>query len=145
MKRFLDFLTNSPAAVTFAVLSVLGIVVFAVPGLHPFAWIIGLILCIGVILALLMFHGEWRRAQRQIDSLRQLLSTERGRLDTLGLTPVDEEVTALPDEERARVSDSRRQQEAQDGTRRIHLLRWKGPAFARVHLSVRLRGLGYSI
>lgn len=101
MKRFLDFLTNSPAAVTFAVLGVLGIIVFAVPGLHPFAWIIGLILCIGVIVALLMFHGEWRRAQRQIDSLRQLLSTERGRLDTLGLTPVDEEVTALPDEERA--------------------------------------------
>lgn len=101
MKRFLDFLTNSPAAVTFAVLSVLGIVAFAVPGLHPFAWIIGLILCLGVIAALLMFHGEWRRAQIQIDSLRQLLSTERGRQDTVGLTPVDEEVAALPDETRA--------------------------------------------
>ncbi|AZL09625.1 MULTISPECIES: hypothetical protein [Brevibacterium] len=101
MKRFLDFLTNSPAAVTFAVLSVLGIVAFAIPGLHPFAWIIGLVLCLGVIIALLLFHGEWRRAQIQIDALRQLLSTERGRLDTLGLTHVDEEVTALPDEERA--------------------------------------------
>ena len=101
MKRFLDFLTNSPAAVTFAVLSVLGIVAFAVPGLHPIAWIIGLILCLGVIFALLMFHGEWRRAQIQIDSLRQLLSTERGRLDTVGLTQVEEEVAALPDETRA--------------------------------------------
>ncbi|GAA1866679.1 hypothetical protein [Brevibacterium marinum] len=99
----MDFLTNSPAAVTFAVLSVLGIVLFLVPGLHAFAWIIGLILSLGVIAALLMFHGEWRRAQIQIDSLRQLLSTERGRLDTMGLTPVDEEeeVTQLPDEERA--------------------------------------------
>lgn len=101
MKRFLDFLTNSPAAVTCAVLTVLGIVLFAVPALHPFAWIIGLFLCLGVIVALLMFHGEWRRAQIQIDSLRQLLSTERGRMDSVGLTPIDAEVEQLPDETRA--------------------------------------------
>lgn len=101
MKRFLDFLTNSPAAVTFAVLTVLGIMAFAIPALHPFAWIIGLILCLGVIVALLMFHGEWRRAQTQIDSLRQQLSTERGRIDSLGPAVVDDEVTRLPDEERA--------------------------------------------
>lgn len=101
MKRFLDFLTNSPAAVTFAVLTVLGIVAFAIPGLHPIAWIIGLVLCLGGIVAVLMFHGEWRRAQIQIDSLRQALSVERGRMDSLGLTPVDEEVELLPDEKRA--------------------------------------------
>lgn len=101
MKRFLDFLTNSPAAVTAAVLIVLGIVAFVIPALHPIAWIIGLVLCLGFIVALLMFHGEWRRAQIQIDSLRQALSVERGRMDTLGLTPVDEEVAQLPDEKRA--------------------------------------------
>ncbi len=102
MKRFLDFLTNSPAAVTFAVLTVLGIIAFAIPGLHSAAWIIGLVLCLGVIAALLMFHGEWRRAQQQIDALRQQLSVERGRMDTLGLTPVEDAVELLPDERRAR-------------------------------------------
>ncbi|WP_366933908.1 hypothetical protein [Brevibacterium renqingii] len=102
MKRFLDFLTNSPAAVTTAVLTALGIVAFAVPGLHAAAWIIGLVLCLGVIVALLMFHGEWRRAQRQIDALRQQLSVELGRMDTPGLTPVEESVELLPDERRAR-------------------------------------------
>ncbi|WP_246490330.1 hypothetical protein [Brevibacterium oceani] len=102
MKRFLDFLTNSPAAVTIAVLTVLGIVAFAIPGLHGAAWIIGLVLCLGMIAALLLFHGEWRRAQQQIDALRQQLSVERGRMDTLGLTPVEEAVELLPDEKRAR-------------------------------------------
>ncbi|RBP63950.1 hypothetical protein DFO66_10846 [Brevibacterium sanguinis] len=98
MKRFLDFLTNSPAAVTLAVLTVAAAVLFAVPGLHGFAWIIGLFLCLGCVAALLMVHGEWRRAQHQVDRLRQELSVERGRLDTLGLTPVDEEVAQIPDE-----------------------------------------------
>lgn len=102
MKRFLDFLTNSPAAVTFAVLTVLGIVAFAIPALHPAAWIIGLVLCLAVIVALLMFHGEWRRSQRQIDALRQQLSTERGRMDTPGLTPIEDTIELLPDERRAR-------------------------------------------
>jgi uncharacterized protein YjiS (DUF1127 family) len=102
VKRFLDFLTNSPAAVTFTVLTVLGIVAFAIPGLHPAAWIIGLVLCLGVIAALLMVHGEWRRSQQQIDALRQQLSVERGRMDTPGLTPVDDKVELLPDERRAR-------------------------------------------
>ena len=102
MKRFLDFLTNSPAAVTFAVLTVLGIVAFVIPGLHSAAWIIGLVLCLGVIVALLMFHGEWRRGQRQIDALRQQLSVERGRMDTPGLTPVEDSVELLADERRAR-------------------------------------------
>ena len=102
MKRFLDFLTNSPAAVTFAVLTVLGIVAFVIPGLHAAAWIIGLVLCLGVIVALLMFHGEWRRGQRQIDALRQQLSVERGRMDTPGLTPVEDTVELLADERRAR-------------------------------------------
>ncbi|WP_309135905.1 hypothetical protein [Brevibacterium oceani] len=102
MKRFLDFLTNSPAAVTIAVLTVLGIVALAIPGLQGAAWIIGLVLCLGMIAALLLFHGEWRRAQQQIDALRQQLSVERGRMDTLGLTPVEEAVELLPDEKRAR-------------------------------------------
>ncbi len=102
MKRFLDFLTNSPAAVTLAVLTVLGAVLFAIPGLHSFAWIIGLLLCPGVVGALLMFHGEWRRAQHQVDRLRQELSVERGRLDSVGLTPIDDEVAQIPDEIAAR-------------------------------------------
>src|SRR5699024_11169773 len=102
VKRFLDFLTNSPAAVTFAVLTVLGVVAFVIPGLHAAAWIIGLVLCLGVIVALLMFHGESRRVQRQVDALRQQLSVERGRMDTAGLTLVEDTVELLADERRAR-------------------------------------------
>src|SRR5690625_4487487 len=49
-----------------------------------------------------MFHGEWRRGQRQIDALRQQLSVERGRMDTPGLTPVEDSVELLADERRAR-------------------------------------------
>src|SRR5690625_7158032 len=78
VKRFLDFLTNSPAAVTFAVLTVLGIGAFVIPGLHSAAWIIGLGLCLGVIVALQMVHGEWRGGHPHIDSLRQQVSVERG-------------------------------------------------------------------
>lgn len=98
MKRFLDFLTNSPAAVTFAVLTVVGVIIFAIPATHPFAWIAGLVLCVGIGVALLMFHGEWRRSQKQIDDFRQALSIERGRLETVGLTPINDEVAQIPDE-----------------------------------------------
>lgn len=101
MKRFLDFLTNSPAAVTLSVVIVLGVVLALIPPLHPFAWVIGLLVCLGAAAALLMFHGEWRRAQTQIDALRQSLSAERGRMDAVGLTPVDEDVAQIPDETRA--------------------------------------------
>ncbi|EKU47873.1 MULTISPECIES: hypothetical protein [Brevibacterium] len=101
MKRFLDFLTNSTAAVALAAIVVVGLVLFLIPPLHPFAWVIGIVVCLGAAAALLIFHGEWRRAQTQIDGLRQSLSTERGRLDAVGLTPVDEEVAQIPDETRA--------------------------------------------
>ena len=101
MKRFLDFLTNSTAAVVLAVLIVVGIVLFAIPALHPFAWLIGIVLCLGAAAALLIFHGEWRRSQTQIDALRGSLATERGRMDAVGLTPVAEEVAQIPDETRA--------------------------------------------
>ncbi len=102
VKRFLDFLTNSTAAVALAAIVVVGLVLFLIPPLHPFAWVIGIVVCLGAAAALLIFHGEWRRAQTQIDGPRQSLSTERGRLDAVGLTPVDEEVAQIPDETRAR-------------------------------------------
>lgn len=101
MKRFLDFLTNSPAAVTLTILTVVGIILFAVPGLHPVAWVIGLLLCLGIIAGLLLILGEWRRAQSQIDTLRSDLSRERGRLETVGLTPITQEEVTIPDETRA--------------------------------------------
>ena len=70
MKRFLDFLTNSTSAVALAAIVVVGLVLFLIPPLHPFAWVIGIVVCLGAAAALLIFHGEWRRAQTQIDGLR---------------------------------------------------------------------------
>ncbi|MBR7503097.1 hypothetical protein KCW65_23760, partial [Mycobacterium tuberculosis] len=51
MKRFLDFLTNSTAAVALAAIVVVGLVLFLIPPLHPFAWVIGIVVCLGAAAA----------------------------------------------------------------------------------------------
>lgn len=77
MSRFLNFLTNSPAAVVLLVAALLGVVVFAVPVWHEWAWIVGLVLVLGLAVGLLLMYGQYEQLQARIDALNAELAGER--------------------------------------------------------------------
>lgn len=77
VSRFLNFLTNSPAAVVLLLAAVLGLVAFAVPPWHAWAWVVGLVLVIALVVGALLIYRQYEQLQARIDALGAELAAER--------------------------------------------------------------------
>lgn len=84
MKRFGDFLLNSPGALLLSVLGLVALVLFCVPPLHDVAWVIGIVLVAAAAGSLLLMYVQWRTSQSRIDDLYASLAEARGTVSGWG-------------------------------------------------------------
>lgn len=93
VKRLGDFLLNSPPALQLAAAALVALVLFVIPPLHPYAWLIGLLLVVVCAGVLVQFQLQWVRDQRRIDDLNARLSKARGAdaLSGYALTTIDDD------------------------------------------------------
>lgn len=91
VKRFGDFLVNSPAALQLGGTTVVLLVLFLIPALHPIAWIIGLLAVVVLAGVLVLWFLEWRRTQDRIDQLNARLAKAHAAIGGVSLSPVAED------------------------------------------------------
>ncbi len=91
VKRFGDFLVNSPAALLLGATACVLLILFLVPPIHPSAWIIGLLGVLVVIGVLLLWFLEWTRTQDRIDDLNARLAQAHAAIGGVTLSPVAED------------------------------------------------------
>lgn len=102
MKRFGDFLLNTPAAAAAAGVLVICLVLFLIQPLHGAAWVIGIVMVLLLAGCLLLIGRQWWQDQQRIDRLNAAVADASKTYAAVELSPVEEEETEAADTTRAK-------------------------------------------
>ena len=102
MKRFGDFLLNTPAAAAAAGVLVISLVLFLIPPLHSAAWVIGIVTVLLVAVCLLFIGVKWWQDQQRIDRLNAEIADASKTYASVGLSPIEEDEHEAADTTRAK-------------------------------------------